>query len=441
LQANRTPQGALPVFSFKTFLTSVGRNSGAITLSGAAAKFATFVVIVLASRSLPRQQFGAYALVLATSEIIRVVAAFGVDQVSLRSLAREGGREPGIVSNALALKMLTSVLATVLFAIAGWFLHFTPEMWISLGLLSADFFLGSAALSLVTFHQSRMRADRAAPALLLGAAAGLLTGIAAFAVKAPMPFFQLSLPVASAVSLLVLWVRTRRWVRPSLDLVSLASLREFAGTAWPIAGTGIIVLLYFRISTLMLDRIQGLGAVASYTTAYKLSEALLLLAVALSATTLPMLSAALRGGPGPQGVRAYRSSVLLVTALTLPFGIFCTFFGRFVVVSLWGPTYAGSALAFSVLVWATVLMAINMQTTNALLALNRERLILLIATVNLAVNVTVNLALIPRFSFTGSAVATLVTEGINLLMQLLLVSRLLRPASSGRPIEKMSTVG
>jgi O-antigen/teichoic acid export membrane protein len=407
-------------------LKSVGRNSGALTVTGVATKLATFIVLVLANRALKREEFGAYALVLATAEIIRIVAAFGVDQVSLRAFARETAQHAQILSNTLALKWLASSAASILFAGAAWYLRFTPEMWVGFWILAIDFFLSASALSLVTYHQANVRADRAVPGVLAGALASVVFGVGAFVLRAPMPIFLATVPVGSGVAVGALWVLTRRWVRPSLRLASRASLRRLARSAWPLAVAGVMILLYFRISTLMLAKLIGVGAVASYTPAYKLSEAFLLVPDALTGTTLPLLASTLRHGPSPEGAHAYRSAMLIAVATSLPFGIGCTVLGRFVLVHVFGPSYADSAFALGVLGWATVLMALNQQTGNVLVALDREHLIMWVAAINLATSVTANLLLIPRLSFNGSAVATLITEAVNFAMLVLLVAYFLR---------------
>ena len=412
--------------SLRQLLKSVGRNSGALTLTGASTKLATFLVLILANRALPHVQFGAYALVLATAEIIRVIAAFGIDQVSLRALAREPDRQAHILSNTLTLKALSCAVATVLFAGAAWYLRFTPEMWVGFALLAADFFLGAAVLSLVTFHQANVRADRAVPGLLAGALANVLFGGGAFLLHAPMPAFLASVPVGNGVALVSLWLMTRHWVNLSARLASRPSLRRLARSAWPLAIAGVMILLYFRIGTLMLAKLSGLSAVASYTPAYKLSEAFLLVPAALTGTTLPLLAGTLRDGPSRAGAAAYRSVMSLAVAISVPFGIGCSVFGQFVLVHIFGPSYAGSAFALGILGWATVLMALNQQSGNALLALDREQLIMWVAVINLAVNVTANLLLIPRFSFNGAAMATLITEGVNFAMLGFLVLYLMR---------------
>jgi O-antigen/teichoic acid export membrane protein len=397
-----------------------------LTVAGIAGKFATFVVFVLANRSLSQAEFGAFALILATSEIVRVIAVFGVDTVSLRALARDERRRGEIVSTAIFLKMLTSIVASVIFAGTAWLLHFTGAMWVGAAILMIDFFLSAGVQSLVTYHQASVRADRAAPAILLAALGNIATGLLAARFHAPMPVYLAGLPVGNALGLLALLLITRRWLQPSVRVVSRATLLRFAVVAWPLAATAVVVLLYFRINTIMLASFVGLNAVASYAAAYKLSEAFLLVAAALSGTTLPVLAAALRGGPNREGVRAYQASILVSLATALPFALLLTLAGRFLLVHVFGPTYASSAYALAILGWATVLMAVNVQTTNALVALDRERLVFGVAAINLAVNVLANALLIPRMSFNGAALATLITEAGNVGMQGVLVWILFR---------------
>ena len=428
-------------FSFGTFLKNVGRNSGALTIAGIAGKFATFIVFLLANRSLPQVEFGAFALILATSEIIRVIAVFGVDTVSLRALARDERRHGELVSTAIFLKMLTSLAASVVFMGAALLLHFSSAMWVGAAILMVDFFLSAGVQSLVTYHQANVRADRAAPAILLAALGNVATGLLAARLHAPMPFYLAGLPVGNAVGLLALLLISRRWVRPSVRVVSRATLLRFAMVAWPLAGTAVVVLLYFRVNTILLAQFVGLAAVASYAAAYKLSEAFLLVAAAVSGTTLPVLADALRTGPNREGVRAYQASILVSLATAVPFALLVTLAGRFLLVELFGPTYASSAFALAVLGWATVLMAVNVQTTNALVALDRERAVFVIAAVNLVVNLVANLWLIPRISFNGAALATLITEAGNLGMQAALVWILLqRPGSAARLSRPGATV-
>jgi len=264
------------------------------------------------------------------------------------------------------------------------------------------------------------------PGVLAGAAANVVFGGGAFLLHAPMPAFLASVPVGNAVALASLWLLTRRWVNPSARLASRASLRQLARSAWPLAIAGVMILLYFRIGTLMLAKLSGLSAVASYTPAYKLSEAFLLVPAALTGTTLPLLAGTLRDGPSRAGAAAFRSVMSLAVAISVPFGIGCTVFGQFVLVHVFGPSYAGSAFALAVLGWATVFMALNQQSGNALLALDREQLIMWVTVVNLAVNITTNLLLIPRFSYNGAAMATFITEAVNFAMLGFLVIYFLR---------------
>jgi O-antigen/teichoic acid export membrane protein len=406
-------------------------NSAAVAAGSLSNKVGTMAIVVLASRGLRKEAFGSYALVLATAEIMRTVASFGVDQVSLRELARNRGNEWSTFAAAASVKLMSSTLAALLLAVFALALRFDLGMWVAVALIGADYYLSSLALSLAAMHQAHIRAGRVLPAALLGTVAGLAVGVGAYLFRAPMPLYIAAIPVGSAATILGSVKITLQTFRPATLPVSLSAARRFLVMAWPIAAMGIIVLMYFRLGTLMLSGLHGLSAVAMYAAAYKVSEAFLLVPIAVSATVLPLVSSAAMARGALDGRQVYRSSLMLVAVLALPFALLCTFESRFILVTLFGSRYSGSSEALSILGWATLLMAINMQTTATLIALGKEGLVLGVLAVNLAVNAAGNALLIPSFSYNGAAASTLVTEALNLVVQVALISRYLRPVARG----------
>jgi O-antigen/teichoic acid export membrane protein len=245
-----------------------------------------------------------------------------------------------------------------------------------------------------------------------------------------MPLYIAAIPVGTAATILASLKITLQAFRPATLPLSVSAASRFLVMAWPIAAMGIIFLMYFRLGTLMLSGLHGLSAVAMYAAAYKVSEAFLLVPIAVSASVLPLVSSTVTARGALAGRHVYTSSLIVVTVLALPFALFCTFESRLILVTLFGSSYAGSSDALIILGWATLLMAVNMQTTAALIALGKERLVLSVLAVNLAVNGAGNLLLIPRLSYNGAAISTLITEALNLLVQVVLIGRYLRSVAT-----------
>jgi len=79
-------------------------------------------------------------------------------------------------------------------------------------------------------------------------------------------------------------------------------------------------------------------------------------------------------------------------------------------VLLFGSEYASAARSFTWLMATLPVLFVTNLVGNALGAVGRQRAVLVIAAVNVLVNVGLNLVLIPRLDYAGAALATLLTE-------------------------------
>ena len=80
-----------------------------------------------------------------------------------------------------------------------------------------------------------------------------------------------------------------------------------------------------------------------------------------------------------------------------------------------GIKYANSVIALKYLVFATFAQMFNIFFVSIYVATNRQNRIVFIQVIALVTNVILNLVLIPRLSYVGASIATIVTEGIILL--------------------------
>ena len=87
-------------------------NSASIVGSNLLRRALAFVATVSIARYLSVETFGRYVLVLATIELFRQVADFGIDYIAVRRLARDPGA--GVLRPALRLKLAMSLVARAL---------------------------------------------------------------------------------------------------------------------------------------------------------------------------------------------------------------------------------------------------------------------------------------------------------------------------------------
>ncbi len=96
------------------------------------------------------------------------------------------------------------------------------------------------------------------------------------------------------------------------------------------------------------------------------------------------------------------------------------------VIDAWKPQYHGAARAFRYLAFGAVWMLLCQVSSACLIALDRPRVIAIMATVNIAVFFAIAIPLAPSLQAEGIAIATFAMELVNAIGQVSIVFALLR---------------
>jgi O-antigen/teichoic acid export membrane protein len=169
-------------------------------------------------------------------------------------------------------------------------------------------------------------------------------------------------------------------------------------------GLGILLsALYFRIDVFLVERWHGMAAVGLYGAVFRLVDALRLFPAAVMAVALPSLCRATSARPLARvawivtGVGVGAAALLWVSAAPI-------------VALLYGQAYEPAVPAFRVLLLSFPLMSLNYALTHQLIGWNGHHAYAALAAAALAVNVALNVRLVPDASIVGAAWATVWTE-------------------------------
>jgi O-antigen/teichoic acid export membrane protein len=399
------------------------QNSAAIVCNSVVRRVLAFVATVSIARYLSVDTFGRYVLVLATMELFRSVADFGIDQIAVRGLARREGL--AVLRSALRLKLATSLAAVACaqaFALA---LGYGPQLMVYLALASLTLLFNSVAVTLATYFQASLSVRRLVP--VNGSVSLLMLALvwAGIALHVSVAGLLVAAAIAEACGLAMTYVLLRR-AKPASEPAqpSGVKMRQLFAEVAPLGLGNVVVMAYFRLDTIVLSKIGGDTQVGHYGAIFRVTESSLALATGVAATFLPLLSAHLADRSSRDRAldlyqRGFKvllaSGVLMASAITLLAGP--------VIHLLYGTRYGDAAPGLAVLIWSTVFMSINMLQGAAFVALGRQRVFFAVKAAVLVINVTLILTLIPWIGLLGACVATVATEGANTVIQNVLLAR------------------
>ena len=185
---------------------------------------------------------------------------------------------------------------------------------------------------------------------------------------------------------------------------------EFGAVKWlfkealPLYGYLILDSLFQQLDIILIKYFHGDYEVGIYSVAVRLVFPLLVIPYAVIQTVFPRIVQNMNS-------LSNQNEKLIVIVYKILFGLaiiislLFTFKSQEVITLLFGLNFEKSALPTSILLWSQIFIYYSYFTINLFLAYNKQALIFRYAIVVLAVNILINLVLVPHFSFLGASIA------------------------------------
>jgi O-antigen/teichoic acid export membrane protein len=384
------------------------RNSVLVVGARALAKVAVFVVVVLMLRHLGDDRFGRYATMVVYVTLIGVVADLGLQTVFIRDVSRDRGEFGRYLSNLVATRAVLGVAALIVLAAV-------------LRLLSPALFpytIAGFALLLTTSYSSLLRA--------------------AFYIRGTLVYEAIAIVVESLILLLLtllainrsatwdafLWVYAASYLFTSLYAIVIirwgwqqrvgarldaAFVRRLLGAGLPLALGFTITTIYAQVDVVLLQVLKGFQVVGWYSAANRFIDAVAWIPQSAMGAVFPALSL-VAATESRRLVFAYEKSFKMLAIVGLPLAVGIGLSAESIVHVTLGHGFDKSIPALAILAPSIALLFVNNAFIYTLTAMNRQLDFTRLSVATLAVNLILNVALIPPFGYLGAASASTLTE-------------------------------
>ena len=378
---------------------------------------------IFAIRTFSVEEYGHFAIALALIGIFGVLSETGISTVALRLMSTDHLGEANYLGLSLTSELVTSLVVAPLMLPVGLLLGYPSEVIALLGIGTIYlFFQGFLAALDATFRARRVLV---LPALFLALQAVVTGGAGAALISsgAGPPGLVTAMGLGYAAAAVAAFVLVRSRLRIPIVLTgTVRKVPSFLRTALPIAATGGITIVYERLDLLMVSKLDSTSAAAIY--------GVVLTALAISAIVpgviapafFPLLAAGLKDAP-EQARESFFLLWRVFLLLSVPVALFLVFGSDDLVTTVLGDRYESAGTPLAIFGGCIVLGFLNYLLWYALLAAYRERRRLLILVASLAVNVGLNVLLIPPYGPTGAAIALVVSDFLIVAWQTRMVHR------------------
>ncbi len=384
-------------------------GSGVNTLVG-------LVITASLTRHLGVVGYGQYALVFVYLYFASVLATLGIDVILLRELALEEREDETatsrLVSSAVLLKLGLALAAIALMAAFLFGLKSYPAPLALAIMVSTTSLLVGAFDSVGVVFRVRLRMEYAVLSSWVAQGIHLLLVLGLVLARAPLLPFVLAYCVAIAARVLCQWQLSRAFVRVRFAY-DPATVRRLLRESLPMGlGSGLWIV-YHSLDNLLLESMRGIAAVALYSVAYKFVDLAISTSGMVMASLYPLLSQRVAGSRD-ELARLYQKAFDYVAILGAAFAVAVFVAAPLVVPVLFGPRFAASTVTVQILAPTALFVYCNNLFTHLLIALGLQGAPLLtFRAVGVAVNVALNVLLIPRWGVNGAAAATLASEIVS----------------------------
>lgn len=372
------------------------------------------------ARYLGPEDFGRISYGTSVIGLLAVLTNFGTNNVLVKEIARNGEGFKRIVNNGLTLQILTGLLSLVLCV--------SLASSLSGGDAQTEkviIFLGITLLFKPTdVFKYWFEAETQSKYVVLieSAALLLLSGyrIVLILNNGSLMWFVGSMVVEAAIIGISLWF-VYRGINGKITLVWRGRLNELftlAKCSFPLMLSGMAVSVYMRIDQVMLGEMADIEAVGEYAAALKLSELWYFIPGIITTSVFPKMLETYDKNLGLYYERL-KKLFLILAAISIIVGLVFTLLSDWIVGVVYGDRFSDAGNVLRIHIWTGVFVSLGLASSGWYLNEGLNKLILHRTLLGAAINILLNILLIPNYGAIGAAWGTLAGQaGANYLFDL-----------------------
>lgn len=416
-------------------IKNIAKNSGIFLFGNIMNYVLDLVVLVYLSRYLGITGYGIYTFVFTYIFFFGILANLGIQKILIRELATQKKDAGKIVGNAIIIKFILSTIAILLSLLIINILNYPQETRILVYFASLTLLFLALEDSFSAYFLSTLEAKYAIASSISGkvVSTALVLGIIYF--KMDLLYIVISFIISSIVYLYVSFRFSQKFFKLELKWDTIIIKRLFKSSI-PLAITQVLGVIYYRIDVIMLSLMKTFSDVGLYAAAYKITEAMNIIPLAIGQSIFPLMSK-YHLTSKESLAELYERSILIVMIIGLPIAIGTTVLSEKIILLIYGQKFLFSATALSILVWAEFMIFFRPTLNNIVIAMNKEKIIPYIAGAMAVLNVIMNLLIIPKYGYLGASVTTFITQFMEIACFYYYANNNLLKISIGRPILKI----
>lgn len=371
------------------------------------------IVGTVVARYLGPSRFGSLNYALAIYGIFNLISNLGLDSLVVRDIALEANNESQVLGTAFVLKAAASVVTTIAATATAWVMEPQNTTVIIIVALMSFASISQAVDVVDYFFQSQTRSQYS----VMPRSIAFVAASAARLVAVSLHMSLMAFAWIAAIEVLVMeiglgisYIRIKR-LMPRWNW-HLPRAKALLSESWPLLIAGVMINVYMRTDQILLGKLASMETVGVYSAAIRLSEVWYAIPMIVTASVMPRLlkTRALHPERYYARLQTFYESMILVSVIVV---IGTLIFGPLAIRLLYGRQFSSAAGILSIHIWSGVFVAVgciggHQYVHEGITVSSVQR-----TGLGAIANVILNLLWIPHWGGMGSAMATLVAQGLG----------------------------
>ncbi len=420
------------------------KNTGAVLLAQVAEPACSFILVLFVARSLGVSGLGKFSIAISLFFIFQTISSLGFSHLITREVARDRSKAGKYLINGSFVGLFFSVLTAGAMCLVGYLLNYPADTALAIYILSLA--LIPVVFSLVCHSICRAfeRLEYVSIPLIAGNLFKVVVGLLILSKGYGLVELMVAILGSHLLNLSISFYFVLKCTGRPLFKIDSDFCKWLVKTTPTFALIFIFATIYWNVDILMLSKIKGATEVGFYSAAYKLMNVWKIVPLAYLMALQPVISRLFQSSLEKFRI-ACTNSIRYLFMVMLPVAVGTTLLSKNFILLFFKERFLVSADVLSILIWTLVPYTINITLAHSLIASNKQKINLRSLLISMTCNVTLNSILIPRFSFLGAAMATLISICIFLGLQYGFVSRNLFTLNffqiAGKPVISAALMG
>ena len=403
-------------------IRTLAKNTTILFVANIISYLLGFFTTIYTARYLGVEGFGVLSLALSLTGIFGVFTDLGLGTLTTREVSRNKSQANKYIGNTAVMKVFLAFLTFGLIALVVYILNYPQTVKDVVYLITLSVIFGAFTGIFNSIFQAFEKMEYMSLNIILNAVlmlAGVLTVIYyGLGIIALSSVYFIS---SGIILILTFFIYSWKFFLPKIHL-DLNFWKPTIKEASFFGLSSILVVIYFYIDSVMLSIMVGNSAVGIYNAAYKLIFVLLFIPTVFVTSIFPLMSQHFESAKNLLKLE-YEKSVKYLFAIAMFIFVYGFVFADKIIFIIYGGSYTASIAALQTLIFVVPIIFITNLFGNILGAINRQKAITIVTGANALLNITLNLILIPKFSYIGASAATVATEGLGFILMFTYLSK------------------